>query len=172
MQKYLQIGEIVNTHGIRGELKVIPLTDDPQRFEKLKWVFVDKIISMEKMQVDGVKYFKGFVFLKLKGINDMTSAEALKGLFLKVDRENAIPLPEDTFFISDLIDCEVFELDGRRLGILKNVFKTGSNDVYVVRKEDNNEILLPALKSVVKDISIQNRKILVSLPEGLVSDEI
>lgn len=172
MQEYLQIGEIVNTHGIKGELKVVPLTDDPKRFEDLEWVYVDKISSMEKMHISEVKYFKGFVFLNLKEINDMGAAEALKGYFLKVDRENAVKLPEYTFFISDLIDCEVFDVAGKCLGRLKSIIKTGSNDVYVVKSEDNKEILIPALKSVVKDICIKNRRITVLLPEGLVNDEI
>lgn len=172
MQEYLQIGEIVNTHGVKGEVKVLPLTDNPKRFEDLKWVYIDKVSSMEKVHINEVKYLKSFVILTLKEISDMNAAEALKGLFLKVDRENAVTLPKDSFFISDLLECEVFELEGKRLGVLKSILKTGSNDVYVVKNENNKEILIPALKSVVKDISIQNRKIIVSLPEGLVNDEI
>lgn len=172
MQQYLDVGKIVNSHGVRGELKVMPLTDDPKRFKKLKWVYVDRNDFLEKFNIENVKFFKNFVIIKFIEINDMNGAEALKGLFLKVDRENAVKLPRDTYFIADLIGCEVFEIDGNRLGILKEVIKTGSNDVYVVERENKKDILIPALKSVVTGISVEDRRITVVLPEGLTDDEI
>lgn len=172
MYEYLQIGEIVNTHGIKGELKVIPLTDDPGRYEDLDWLYIDKNGSFEKIQINTVKYLKGFVILKLKGIESIEAAEALKGLFLLIDRQNAVKLPQDSFFICDLIGVEVYDNNGKLLGKLDNVLKTGSNDVFVIRNENGGEILLPALKSVVREISIETGRMKVSIPEGLLEDEI
>jgi len=167
MIEYLEVGKIVNTHGVKGEVKIIPLTDDPKRFLKLKWVFIDKNSVLEKYNIETVKFFKDMVIIKFKEINNMYEAEALKGLYMKVDRENAVKLPKDSYFICDIIGCEVFEDDGSRLGVIKDVLKTGSNDVYVVARDNNTEVYLPALKSVVKNVSISDRKIVVSVPEGL-----
>lgn len=172
IQEYLEVGKIVNTHGIKGEIKVIPLTDDPQRFKKLKKVFIDKAGSIEKVSIEDVKFQKNTVILKLKGIDDLTTAETLKDLYLKVDRQDAIKLPKDSFFVCDLIGCEVFDEKGKSLGILKDILKTGSNDVYSVGRENEKEILIPALKSVVKEIIIEDKKIIVSLPKGLIDDEV
>ncbi|MCX7921832.1 MAG: ribosome maturation factor RimM [Clostridia bacterium] len=172
MQEYLEIGKIVNTHGVKGEVKILPLTDDVERFNKLKWVFIEKENNLEKYSIENVKFLKGFVLIKFKEVSDMNAAEALKGLLMKVDRRNAVKLPKDAYFICDLIDCDVFDTAGKVLGKMKSVLKTGSNDVYVVSNEESKDILIPALKSVVKEISIEDRKIVVSLPEGLVDDEI
>ena len=172
IEEYLEVGKIVNTHGLKGEIKVIPLTDDPKRFLKLKKVYIDKVSSIEKVEIEDVKFQKTTVILKLKGIDDLNSAESLKELFLKVDRQDAIKLPKDSFFVCDLIGCEVFDDMGKSLGILKEVLKTGSNDVYSVGREQEKEILIPALKTVVKEILIKDRKIIVSLPKGLIDDEV
>ncbi|MGI6776561.1 MAG: ribosome maturation factor RimM [Acetivibrionales bacterium] len=167
MYEYLEIGKIINTRGIKGELKVIPLTDNPERFNELEWVYVRNNDSIRKYFVDRVNYFKGFVYLKFKGLNDIETAKQLKDLYILIDRKNAVRLPEDTYFICDLIDLEVFE-NNKLLGRLKDVLRTGSNDVYVVKGERGAEILVPALKSVVKKVDIENRRIDVYLPEGLV----
>ncbi len=167
MLEYLDVGKIVNTHGVKGEVKVIPLTDNPERFNSLEWAFVETGDGLKKYFIERVRFFKGNVLVKFKGIDDMTSAEAFRGLFMKVDREHAVKLPENCWFICDLIDCEVYETSGRLLGILKDVLQTGSNDVYVVVDKQRREILIPALKSVVKEVSPENKKIVVELPEGL-----
>lgn len=172
MQKYLEVGKVINTHGVRGEIKVIPLTDDPNRFYDLKEVFVEKDNSLIKHEVKWVKLFKNTVILKLSGIDSMDDAEALKNLFLKIDRKDAVTLPEDSYFISDLIDCTVYDINGQVLGLLKDVLQTGSNDVYVVKNESGKEILIPALKSVVRRVSVSERSITVEIPEGLVDDEV
>jgi 16S rRNA processing protein RimM len=112
------------------------------------------------------------VIVKFKGIDDMDAAEALKNLYLKVDRKSAVKLPEDAFFICDLIGCEVLEESGRRLGMIKDVLKTGSNDVYFVEDEDKKTVLIPALKAVVREVSVKDRRMVVKLPEGLMDDEI
>ncbi len=172
MEEYFEIGKIVNTHGVKGEIKVLPLTDDPKRFEKLKWAYVDKAGMLEKLNIESVKYFKSFVILKFKEIQSMDDAEKLREMYIKVDRANAVKLPRDSYFISDLIGCSVYEDSGKLLGELKDVLKTGSNDVYIVRDDKGGECLVPALKSVVKDISVKDKRITVTLPEGLKDDEI
>lgn len=174
MIDYLEIGEIVNSHGIKGELKVLPLTDDPERYNCLTWVYVDRNGLLERYDIESVRIAKSTVLLKLKGIDNPDAAVKLKGLYLKVDRENAVKLPEGTYFICDLVGCEVTDINIGRLGILTDVLKTGSNDVYVVKNTSDSarEILIPALKEVVKEISIIDKKIRVSLPKGLLDDEI
>lgn len=172
MEDYLEIGKIANTHGVKGELKVIPLTDNPERYDVLKWVYVGGENDLEKYDIENVKYTRGMVIVKFKEVNDMDSAERMKGLYLKVDRKNAVKLPKDAFFICDLIECDVYEENGNNLGKIKDVLKTGSNDVYLVKDGNNREILIPALKSVVTEVSIENKKIVVKLPEGVVDNEI
>ena len=117
-QEYLEVGKIVNTHGTKGEVKVIPLTNDPMRFLELKKVYIDKKNALEIVEIEEVKFQKSTVILKLKGINDINTAETLKELFLKVDRQNAVKLPEDSFFICELIGCEVFYYKENIIGIL------------------------------------------------------
>ena len=172
MYEFLQVGKIVNTHGINGEVKVMPLTNDPERYETLDWVYLERDNVREKLTIEGVKYFKNFVIVKFKEVKDMNEAGKLKNLFLLVDREHAVKLREDEFFICDLIESNIFDENGKKLGVLKDVFSTGSNDVYVVRNENSKDILIPALKSVVREVSLKDKKIVVALPEGLVEDEV
>lgn len=172
MIQYLDIGIIVNTHGIKGEVKVMPLTDNPERYEKLKSVYVEGPAGLEEYHLSGVKYLKNFVIIKFDEIDNIDVAEAMKNKVIKIDRENAVKLPKGSFFISDLIGCEVIETNGTVLGKLKEILQTGSNDVYVVVDENNREILIPALKSVVNEVSIENRRITVTLPKGLLDDEV
>jgi 16S rRNA processing protein RimM len=167
MYEYLQIGRIVNTHGIKGEVKVVPLTDDPERFGELEWLYLDKNGRNEKIYITGVKYFKNFVILKFNDIDTIEAAEALKGIFLLIDRKNAVKLPKDSFFICDLIGSTIYDEEGKLLGKLVDVLKTGSNDVFVIKDDNGSEIFLPALKSVVKEISVEAGTMKVSIPEGL-----
>ncbi|WP_010243547.1 ribosome maturation factor RimM [Acetivibrio cellulolyticus] len=174
MLQYFEIGKVVNTHGVKGEIKVVPLTDDPNRFNKLKSAFIASEISenMQKYNFEGIKFHKNFVLLKLKGIDDPNEAEKLKDKFIIIDREDAVKLPEGSFFVCDLINCEVYDEKENKLGVLIDILQTGSNDVYVVRDENKKEILVPALKSVVKEVSIEDKKIIVELPQGLIDDEV
>ncbi|HHV28686.1 ribosome maturation factor RimM [Acetivibrio mesophilus] len=174
MVQYLQIGKIVNTHGVKGEVRVIPLTDDPLRFNKLKCVYISKEMSdeMQKFDIVSVKHQKNFVIIKFNGIDDMNAAERLKEHFVIIDRKDAVKLPKDTFFICDLINMNVFDHEGNNLGVLTDVLSTGSNDVYVVKNENKKEILIPALKSVVKEVCFENNKMVVELPQGLIDDEV
>lgn len=164
--KYLRIGIIVNTQGIKGEVRVMPLTEKIERFTWLKYVYLDddKLI---KMDIEHVRYHKNFVLMKFKGIDSMNDAEKLKNTYILVDRENAIKLPEGSYFVCDLIGLDVVDVNGEAIGKVADVLSTGSNDVYVVKK-DEKEILIPALKSVVKSIDLKSSRITVELPEELV----
>lgn len=172
MHEFLQIGEIINTHGLKGELKVLPLTDDPLRYDDLEWVHIDKNGAMERYDIERVKYFKGFVILKLKGLDTIEAANAMRGMFILVDRKNAVKLPEDSYFICDIIGSSVSDINGIFLGKLVDILQTGSNDVFVVKNDNGRELLLPALKNVVRSISQKEGIIIVEVPEGLSYDEV
>lgn len=167
MHDYLEIGQIVNTFGIKGILKVNPFTDDITRFEKLKTVYICKKSSMEEVEIEEVKYHKNMVLLKLKGIDDMNLAEKYKGMYLKIHRKDAIKLPKDTYFIADLIGLEVYTDEGVLLGKVDDIYNTGSNDIYVVKDELGKQKLLPGIDEVIKVIDIETGKIIVNLIEGL-----
>lgn len=168
MVDYLEIGQIVNTFGIKGAVKVNPFTDDITRFEKLKKVLIDKNGKLIEYEIEEVKYHKNMVMLKFKGIEDITEAEKLRNLYIKINRKDAVKLPKDSYFIVDLLGMEVYSIDNELLGTIYDIFPTGSNDVYVVKDEIGKQILIPALKSVIKNIDFENKKIIVELPEGLI----
>ncbi len=168
MQEYLEIGQIVNTFGVKGMVKVKPFTDDITRFDKLKKVYICKKASMEEVEIEEVKYHKNMVLLKIKGINDMNQAEKCKGLYLKIHRKDAIKLPKDTYFIADLLGLEVYTDEGVLLGKVDDIYNTGSNDIYVVKDDLGKQILLPGTKEVLKEISLEKEKIVVHLIKGLI----
>lgn len=167
MLEYLSIGQIINTHGLRGAVKVYPLTDDISRFEKLKEVYVKENDGLVKYKVESIKFLSSTVSVKLKGVDSEEAANKLRGSYIKVDRKSAVKLPKDTYFICDLIDLEVYDEKGMLLGTVKDVLQTGSNDVYVIQSS-GKDILIPALKDIVKKIDLTNKKILVEMPEGLI----
>lgn len=168
MQKYFEVGQIVNTHGLKGFLKVMPYTDNIERFEELKTVIIVYNKTEIEFEIEEVKYLKGMVILKLKGIDHINDAEKYKGCFLKIKRENAKKLDKDTYFIADLIGLKVYDEQNNLVGDLVEVFPTGSNDVYVVKDEKGKQILLPAIKSVIKNISLDDQKIIVDITGGVV----
>ena len=172
MYQQLQIGKIVNVQGVRGEVRVIPLTDNPERYNKLEWVYIDKNGIKDKYYIESVKFLKKLVVLKFKGIDSVEAAETLRNTHILIDRKDAVKLPEDSFFICDLIGLKVIDEKGCYLGELVNVLHTGSNDVYAVKGEDDREILIPALKSVVSGISFEEGKMSVIVPKGLLDDDI
>ena len=135
MQEYFEVGQIVNTFGIKGQVKVKPFTDDITRFEELKTVYICTKNEMKLVEIEDVKYHKEMVLLKLKGIDDMTEAEKYKGLYLKINRKDAKKLPKDTYFIADILGLEVYTDEGELLGKVDDIFSTGANDVYVVKDE-------------------------------------
>ncbi len=164
MDKYIEIGKIVNTYGIKGQLKIVPYTDNIKRFEKLKKIYINE----KEYLIENVKYIKNIVILKLQGINTIEQAEEYRNLYMYIDRKDAIKLPKDTYFIRDLIGIEVYTNDGEKLGIIDDIFKTGSNDVYVVRNSLGKQILLPAISSVIEKIDLENKKVTVNLIKGLI----
>jgi len=171
MEDFLNIGKIVNTHGIKGEVKVLPLTDDPERFALLKKVNVKLNGKINIFTITSIKHIKQTVILKFNEINEMNEAEKLKGAMLVIDKKDAIILPEDSFFIDDIIDCEVFDNELGSLGKVNEILETGSNDVYIVKGSSKyKEVLIPALKTVIRKVDIANKRIDVILPEGLLDD--
>jgi 16S rRNA processing protein RimM len=172
MVEFLEVGKITGTHGLKGALRVIPLTDDPARFKFLDYAYVERNGVFEKHIVEETRFSKKHVLVKLKDVNNASAAEEYKDKYLLIDRNNAVRLPEDSFFICDIIGCSVYNDQGVSLGQVSEVLRTGSNDVYVVKNSDKSEILIPALKSVVKDVSVAEKKITVILPEGLTENEI
>ncbi len=168
MQKYFEVGQIVNTFGVKGILKVKPFTDDANRFEELKKVYICKKEKLEEVEIEEVKYHKDMVLLKVKGIDDMNEAEKVKGLYLKIDRKNAKKLPKDTYFIADLLGLEVYSDKEELLGKVDDIFRTGANDVYVVKDEKGKQLLLPGIPEVIKEIDLEKEKIIVHLLKGLV----
>ena len=168
MEEYLEIGQIVNTNGLKGTLKVKPLTDDITRFEDLETVYIQKGKELVEFTIQEVKYSKNMVLLKLEGIDNIEEAEKYKNFYLKINREDAVELEEDSYFIVDIIGCEVYTESQELLGKVIDVFPTGSNDVYTVKNSEGKEILLPAIEDVIKDVDIKNKKIIIHLMEGLI----
>lgn len=168
MQEMLEIGQIINTFGIKGFVKVIPFTDDIKRFDNLEKVYVKTKKEIKEYEIEEVKYHKNMVLIKFKGINKLEEANLLREAYLKVNRKDSIPLEEDAYFIVDLIGLEVYTEEGVLLGRLEDIFNTGSNDIYVVKDELGKQVLLPAIAEVIKEISVENKKIIVHLLKGLV----
>ena len=168
MNEYLQIGEILRAHGVKGELVVLPLTDDPSRFKGLKSVFIDTGEGLEANEIEYSKLSANTLYVKIKGIDDRTKAETLKGGFLLVHRSEAVSLPQYSFFICDIKGCEVYNESGEKLGIITEVLQTGSNDVYEVTDTKGEPLLIPALKEIFLEVDTENKKIIVRLPEGLI----
>ncbi len=173
MVKEFQIGVITTTHGIKGEVKVFPMTDDPKRFESLKDVIIRTPKGDEVFKVAGARYFKQYVILKFKDINDINLIEKYKGMPLFIKREQAVDLSEDEYFIPDLMGCRVISIheDGSEseFGTLIDVMETGANDVYIVDTKEYGEVLLPAIKECIKEVNIEESVIKIHIMDGLLS---
>ena len=167
MQDLLQVGVISSTHGIAGEVKVFPTTDDVNRFDYLKEVILDTGREKLNLTVAGVKYFKNMVILKFKGIDNINDVEKYRQKSLYVTRENAVKLKKNEYFIADLIGLVAKSDEGEDLGTLSDVLQTGANDVYVLSKEGSDDILLPAIRECVKEVDLDNGEITVHLLPGL-----
>lgn len=147
METLMEIGQIVNTYGIKGFVKVQPFTDNIRRFEDLKQIYLQLKKGLETFEIEEIKYHKQMVLLKLKGIDDINEAEKYRNCYLKIERKDAVNLPEDTYFIADLLEMEVTTEEGEMLGKIADVYPTGSNDIYVVKNEQGKQILLPAIRA-------------------------
>ena len=167
MEDLLQVGVITTTHGVRGEVKVFPTTDDPARFKKLKNVVLDTGREKIDLEIAGVKFFKNMVILKFKGIDNINDVEKYRKKSLYVTRENAVKLKKNEYFIADLIGLKAESEEGEDLGSLSDVLQTGANDVYVLSKEGSDDILLPAIRECVKEVDLDNGEITVHLLPGL-----
>ncbi len=167
-QEYFEIGQIVNTFGIKGFVKVNPFTDDMERFAELKSVLVVKNKELIEMQIEEIKYQKNVVLIKFKGIEDINMAEKYKGCYIKIKRENARKLPKDTYFIADLIGMQVYDEQGNLLGKVNDIYNNKVHDIYVIKDDLGKQILLPSTKEVIKQIDMDNDRIVVHLIEGLV----
>ena len=164
----LEIGQIVNTFGIKGMVKVKPFTDDIRRFDELKTVYVEKNSNQTEYEIEEVKYHKGMVLIKFKGIDKVEQAEMLRNSYLTVSRDSVEKLEEGRYYIVDLLGLEVYTDEQVLLGTLEDIFNTGSNDIYVVKDKQGKQILLPAIQDVIKQIDIENKKIIVHLLPGLI----
>ncbi|QNM05935.1 ribosome maturation factor RimM [Qiania dongpingensis] len=167
MVSRFRVGVISSTHGIRGEVKVFPTTDDASRFLALKQVILEAKRETRELEIEHVKFFKQFVILKFKGIDDINDVEKYKGAELWVTRENAVPLQEGEYFIADLIGLPVVTDEGGTLGVLKDVLQTGANDVYEVTMENGKELLLPVIDECVLNVNLEKGEILVHVMDGL-----
>ena len=176
MEDMLKVGVITSTHGVRGEVKVFPTTDDAKRFKRLKTVILDTGKEKRTLEIEQVKFFKNLVILKFKEFDNIDDVQKFRQKDLYVERKDAVRLRKDEYFIADLIDMDVFEEDGRKIGRLTDVISTGANDVYVVALDENfadtaaKEVLLPAIKQCVREISIEEKKMVVHLMEGLLDE--
>lgn len=170
MEKYLRVGVISNTHGVRGEVKVYPTTDDIKRFDDLKEAVIDTGEEYFPVHVIGVKYFKNMVILRFEEFDNINEVLPYKGMDLLVSREHAIPLGEGEHFIVDLIGCRVVTDKGKNLGELVDVLQTGANGVYVVKMENGKEVLLPVIEQCVLEKDVEHGIITVHVMKGLLDE--
>ena len=166
MGKFVKIGKITKPHGVHGTLKVLPLTDDQTRYNKLKKIYIQTRHGMKEFDIIAVRYKDKFVLLDLVGIETMTEAENYIGNYIVIDKKDRMPLHENAYYIEDLIGLSVYEGDAY-LGKLTDVMQPGSNDVYIITLEDGKELLLPAIKSVILEVNIESGLMKVTVPEGL-----
>lgn len=168
MEQFFSVGVITTTHGVKGEVKVYPTTDDARRFKKCKeLIVVDTGNNSKTYKVESVKFFKQFVILKLEGINTMDAALTLKNNKLLVTREQAVKLEKDEYFIADLIGVNVYDEDNNKLGVVEDVMQTGANDVYEIRKEDGSSFLVPAIKECILEVDVSKAFMRIHVMEGL-----
>lgn len=168
MVKHLSIGKILSPWGIKGQVKIAPLTDDIRRFEGLDTAYIDLGESMISKKIEKIIFLKqDFVVLKFEGIDTIEKAEKLRNCFVKVHRDNAIKLPKDHYFICDIIGLKVYDESRHFIGIIEDVISTGANDVYVVKTCENKEVLIPAIKQVVKIVDLANKEMTIQPLEGM-----
>ena len=166
--EYIEIGQIVNTNGLKGVVKVNPFTDDISKFEDLKYVYIQLKNELKKVKIEQVRYNKNQVLLKLEGIDSIEEAEKYRNFYLKTEKESQEALGEDTYYIVDLIGLDVYSDKNEYLGKIEDVFPTGSNDVYVVKDNLGKQILIPAIADVVKEVDLKNKKMTINLIPGLI----
>lgn len=167
MEDYLRVGTYVNTHGIKGDIKVYPHTDDVSRFSDLDKVMLDTKDGLITYEIQSVKYHKNMAIIKFKGIDNINDIEKYKGSDVLIERSQAVPLNEGEYFICDIIGAEVYTDTGEKLGFIKEVLQTGANDVYIVKKESGKELLIPVIPSCVLDVDTESKCVKVHMLPGL-----
>ncbi|MCI9175090.1 MAG: 16S rRNA processing protein RimM [Lachnospiraceae bacterium] len=181
MEDLFQVGVITTTHGVRGEVKVFPTTDEPARFKKLKKVLLDTGKEKISLEISQVKFFKNLVILKFRGIDNINDVEKYKGKSLLIPREQAVTCEEGEYFIADLLGLKAETEDGQHLGEVKDVLKTGANDVYVIQVDEDSpyasrisdkkkELLIPAISECVRDVDLEKGIMQVHLMAGLLEE--
>ena len=167
MENMLRVGVITSPHGIKGEVKVFPTTDDAKRFKDLKKVILDTGKEYIPMEIEHVKFFKNMVILKFRGYDNINEIEKYKSRDLLITRDQAVDLEPDEYFITDLIGLTVVSDQGAELGTLKDVLETGANDVYVVAMKDGKELMLPAIGDCILNVDLEQGRMEVHVLEGL-----
>ena len=168
MEDLLKVGVITTTHGVRGEVKVYPPTDEPERFLELDYVLLDTGRELRKLEIKNVKFFKNLVILKFKGVDNINDIEKYKGRDLWIPREEGQELEEDEYYIADLLGMSVVLEDGQEFGTLKDVMETGANDVYIIDSAEHGEVLLPAIKECILDVDLEKNVMTIHLMKGLI----
>ena len=167
MEDLLKVGVITTTHGVRGEVKVFPTTDDAERFLELEYVLLDTGRELRRLDIKNVRFFKNLVILKFDGIDNINDIEKYKGKDLWIPREEAQELGEDEYYIADLQGLNVVLEDGTEFGTLRDVMETGANDVYIIDSNEHGEVLLPAIKERILDVDLEKNTMTVHLMKGL-----
>ena len=167
MKPYLELGQIVNVKGLKGEIKVNPFTENINRFETLNKILIKLKNEIKEYEIEKVSYHKNQVILKLKGIDTIEAAETLRNYYILINRKDLEPLEEGKYYIADLIGLDVYTEEGKALGKVDDIYNTGSNDIYVVKDELGKQKLLPGIDEVIKKVDLENSKIIVNLIEGL-----
>ncbi|MDR1017187.1 MAG: ribosome maturation factor RimM [Lachnospiraceae bacterium] len=168
MEEKLRVGQIIRPHGIKGEVKVYPLTDDINRFKKLKKVYLDFKGELNPLEINGVKFFKNEVIISFKEFNNINEIEKYRKCDLWVDRIDAVPLSVDEYYIADLIGITVFDEDDKEFGTIKDIITTGANDVYIISSLNYGEVLVPAIKECILNVDIEEKTMKIHLLEGLI----
>lgn len=168
MKERLEVGQIVNTFGIKGFVKIYPYVDDINRFDDLKKVYIKSKKQEKQLEIEEVKYQKNMVLVKFKEIQTVEQAESLRNAYVEISRSDAIPLEEGQYFIADLLGLNVYTDKDEKLGVLEDIYNTGSNDIYVVKNELGKQFLLPYIDEVIKSIDLENEKITVHIIDGLI----
>ena len=168
MEDLLKVGVITTTHGVRGEVKVYPTTDEPERFLELDYVLLDTGRELRKLEIKNVKFFKNLVILKFKGVDNINDIEKYKSRDLWIPREEGQELEEDEYYIADLLGMSVVLENGQEFGTLKDVMETGANDVYIIDSAEHGEVLLPAIKECILDVDLEKNVMTIHLMKGLI----
>ena len=166
--EFITIGKVVSTQSNKGEVNVFSLTDSTDRFKNLDTVFLRNSNSRTTLNIEKIRIKKDTVILKLKDIENIQEAKMIVGSFLEVERENAVKLPKDTYFVFEIIGLEVYDENNIFLGKVENVISTGSNDVYIVKDKNNKELFIPAIREVVKNIDLEKKRITIKMVDGLI----